>query len=137
VTTTLDYRDNQPLSAPEPALTLLSQAERGLADAELDPAPAQRFATAYLAALRAAAALLAVRGRPHRGRSRPMSVWTLLPAVAPELQEWATFFAAWSDTRESVQAGITRVVTTRSADDLVRQTAQFVDLVTRAIHGPS
>jgi HEPN superfamily protein len=137
VTTTLDYRDNQPLSAPEPALTLLSQAERGLADAELDPAPAQRFAKAYLAALRAAAALLAVRGRPHRGRSRPMSVWTLLPTVAPELQEWATFFAAWSDTRESVQAGITRVVGTRAADDLVRQTSQFVDLVTRAIHGTS
>jgi hypothetical protein len=137
VTTTLDYRDNQPLSAPEPALTLLSQAERGLAEAELDPEPAPRFAKAYLAALRAAAALLAVRGRPHRGRSRPMSVWTLLPTVAPELQEWATFFAAWSDTRESVQAGITRVVTTRSADDLVRQTGQFVDLVTRAIHATS
>ena len=137
MTTTLDYRDNQPLSAPEPALTLLSQAERGLADAELDPVPAQRFAMSYLAALRAAAALLAVRGRPHRGRSRPMSVWTLLPTVAPELQEWATFFAAWSDTRESVQAGITRVVSIRAADDLVRQTGQFVDLVTRAIHGTS
>lgn len=137
MTTTLDYRDNQPLSAPEPALTLLSQAERGLADAELDSQPAQRFAGAYLAALRAAAALLAVRGRPHRGRSRPTSVWTLLGSVAPELHEWATFFAAWSDTRESVQAGITRVVSARAADDLVRRTGQFVGLVTRAIHGTS
>ncbi|HEV7647193.1 MAG TPA: SAV_6107 family HEPN domain-containing protein [Actinophytocola sp.] len=137
MTTTLDYRDNQPVSVPEPALTLLSQAERGLTDAGLDPEPAQRFAHAYLAALRAAAALLAVRGRPHRARSRPTSVWTLLASVAPELHEWATFFAAWSSTRESVQAGITRVVNPRSADDLVRQTGQFVDLVTRAIHGTS
>jgi uncharacterized protein (UPF0332 family) len=137
VTTTLDYRDNEPLSVPEPALHLLSQAERGLAHASLDPEPAQRFAQAYLAALRAAAALLAVRGRPHRAHSRPMSVWTLLASVAPELREWAAFFASWSSTRASVQAGITRAVTPRSADDLVRQSGQFLDLVTRAIHGTS
>ncbi len=137
MTTTLDYRDNQPVSVPEPALTLLSQAEQGLTDATLDPEPAQRFAQAYLAALRAAAALLAMRGRPHRARSRPMSVWTLLTSVAPELREWAAFFASCSATRASVQAGITRTVNARSADDLVRQTGQFVDLVTRAIHGSS
>ena len=137
MTTTLDYRDNQPLSVPEPSFSLLSQAERGLAEASLDPEPAQRFAMAYLAALRAAAALLAVRGRPHRARSRPMSVWTLLSSVAPELREWAAFFASWSETRASVQAGITRAVTPRSADDLVRQAGQFLDLVTRAIHGSS
>ncbi|MGH3760699.1 SAV_6107 family HEPN domain-containing protein [Actinophytocola sp.] len=135
MTTTLDYRDNEPLSVPEPALTLLSQAERGLADAEVDTEPAQRFAQAYLAALRAAAALLAMRGRPHRARSRPMSVWTLLASVAPELREWAAFFASCSSTRASVQAGITRAVTARSADDLVRQSGQFLGLVTRAIHG--
>lgn len=137
MTTTLDYRDNESLSVPEPALTLLAQAERGLAHASLDPEPAERFAQAYLAALRAAAALLAVRGRPHRAHSRPMSVWTLLASVAPELREWAAFFASWSATRASVQAGITRAVTPRSADDLVRQSGQFLDLVTRAIHGTS
>jgi hypothetical protein len=137
VTTTLDYRDNEPLSVPEPALALLSQAEQGLAEAEPHPEPAERFALAYLAALRAAAALLAMRGRPHRGTSRPTSVWTLLVSVAPELHEWAAFFASWSTTRAKVQAGITRVVTPRSADDLVRQAGQFLDLVTRAVHGPS
>ncbi|HWM07283.1 MAG TPA: SAV_6107 family HEPN domain-containing protein [Actinophytocola sp.] len=137
MTTTLDYRDNQPVSVPEPTRTLLSQAERGLADATYDPDPAQRFAHAYLSALRAAAALLAMRGRPHRARSRPMSVWTLLASVAPELREWAAFFASCSATRASVQAGITRAVTARSADDLVRQSGQFLELVTRAIHGTS
>lgn len=137
MTTTLDYRDNQPVSVPEPAPSLLSQAERGLAAAAVDPEPAQRFAHAYLAALRAAAALLAVRGRPHRANSRPMSVWTLLASVAPELREWAAFFASCSATRASVQAGITRAVTPRSADDLVRQSGQFFQLVIRAIHGTS
>jgi len=134
VTTTLDHRD--PLSnVPESALTLLSQAERGLADALVDLDAAQRFAQAYLAALRAGAALLALRGRPHRAQARPMSVWTLLASVAPEMREWAAFFASCSATRASVQAGITRAVTDRSADDLVRQSGQFVDLVKRAIHG--
>jgi hypothetical protein len=134
VTVTLDHRD-QPPSVPEPALTLLSQAERGLAEAEVDPDAAQRFAQAYLSALRAAAALLAMRGRPHRARARPMSVWTLLASVAPEMREWAAFFASCSATRASVQAGITRAVTTRSADDLVRQAGQFLELVARAVRG--
>ncbi|OLF08648.1 hypothetical protein BLA60_21720 [Actinophytocola xinjiangensis] len=138
MTTTLDHRDHpqDPLSTvPEPALTLLSQAQRGLADAEVDRDAAQRFATSYLAALRAAAALLALRGRPHRANARPMSVWTLLASVAPEMREWAAFFASCSATRASVQAGITRAVTDRSADDLVRQAGQFVELVERAVHG--
>jgi len=134
VTTTLDFR-NHHSSAPESALILLGQAEDGLCEAEVEQDPAERYAQAYLAALRAAAALLAMRGRPHRARSRPMSVWTLLSSVAPELREWAAFFASCSATRASVQAGITRAVGTRSADDLVRQTGQFVELVARAIRG--
>jgi hypothetical protein len=134
VTTTLDHRDPV-FNAPESALTLLVQAERGLADAAVESDAAQRFAQSYLAGLRAAAALLAMRGRPHRARARPMSVWTLLASVAPEMREWAAFFASCSATRASVQAGITRAVTTRSADDLVRQTGQFLELVARAIRG--
>lgn len=137
MTTTLDYRDNEPTIVPDSALTLLAQAERGLADALVDPSTAQRFAESYLAALRAAAALLALRGRPHRANARPMSVWTLLASVAPEMREWAAFFASCSATRASVQAGITRAVTERSANDLVRQAGQFVDLVRRAINGPT
>lgn len=133
MTLTLDFPN--PSTAPTSALTLLAQAEHGLRQAEHEDDPAERFAQAYLSALRAAAALLARRGRPHRGRSRPTSVWTLLTTVAPELREWAAFYASSSATRASVQAGITRVVSPRAADDLVRQTRQFVDLVQRAIFG--
>jgi HEPN superfamily protein len=129
VTATLDFPNHS--AAPESALGLLAQAELGLTAAELEDHPAERFAAAYLAALRGAAALLALRGRPHRGRARPMSVWTLLSSVAPELREWAAFFASCSATRASVQAGITRAVSTRSADDLVRQADQFLELVAR------
>lgn len=120
---------------PPSALRLLNEAEQGLREAEHEPDPGRRFAAAYLCALRAAAAVLAMRGRPHRGRARPTSVWTLLSSVAPEFREWAAFFASGSATRASVQAGITRAISPRSADDLVRQTGQFIDLVRRAIRG--
>ncbi|MDT7789657.1 MAG: hypothetical protein QOF58_8076, partial [Pseudonocardiales bacterium] len=95
---------------PASALALLQQARDSLAESERTPEPPERFATAYLAALRAAAAVLALRGRPHRGRSRPTSAWVLLAAIAPEMREWATFFASWSSTRAAVLAGITRHV---------------------------
>jgi len=134
VTATLDF-PNRFNAVPESALGLLAQAEDGLATAESEDNAAQRFAEAYLAALRGAAALLALRGRPHRGHARPMSVWTLLSSVVPELREWAAFFASCSATRASVQAGITRAVSPRSADDLARQTRQFLELVARMIHG--
>lgn len=113
---------------------LLEQARQGLIDAECAPDPADRYVGAHLAALRAAAAVLAARARP-RVRSRPTSAWTLLAGVAPELAEWASFFAAGSATRIATQAGITRLVTTRDADDLVRQVGQFLVLVEQTICG--
>jgi hypothetical protein len=115
-----------------PAATgLLEQAEAGLHGAERLADPGRRYAEAYLSALRAGAAVLAVRaspGRPGNRRRGGGSVWQLLAAVAPELGEWAAFFASASAVRASVEAGITRVVTERSADDLVRQAAQFVEV---------
>jgi hypothetical protein len=117
------------------AVGLLAHAQAGVAEAQREPLPAQRYALAYLAALRAAAAMLALRGRPHRGRARPASAWALLATLAPELREWAEFFAAGSATRAAVQAGITRMVSQRAADDLVRQAAQFADLVGDAVYG--
>lgn len=115
------------------AVTLVRQARAGVAEAQHEIDPAQRFATAYLAALRAAAAMLALRGRPHRGRSRPTSAWVLLTKLAPELSEWAAFFASGSATRAAILAGVTRHVSQRTADDLVRQAAQFTDLVADAV----
>ena len=73
-----------------------------------------RYATAHLAALRAAAAVLAVRAQPAPGRrSRMTSVWALLTRVAPELEEWAVFFAAGAAKRAAAEAGISRAVTAR------------------------
>jgi len=86
-----------------------------------------RFVEAHLAALRAAAALLAARSRPSR-RSRLRSVWEVLPEVAPELTEWAVFFASTAQQRAVLERGA-RVPTTREADDLLRQSETFHSLI--------
>jgi hypothetical protein len=117
-----------PPALPVAATQLLDQAHRGLAEAAGAPDLRQRYATAHLAALRAAAAVLAARTRPE-GRRRPRSAWVLLGQVAPELGEWATFFAAGAAKRAAAEAGLSRAVTEREADDLVRDVGAFLAVV--------
>jgi HEPN superfamily protein len=113
---------------------LLALAQLGLAEAGRTEADGLRYATAHLAALRAAAALLAARARPEpRRRNRLTSVWALLAAVAPEMGEWAAFFAAGASKRAAAEAGIPRAVTAREADDLLRAAEQFVEEVAGAL----
>ena len=113
---------------------LIAIARLGLAEAVQTPADGLRYATAHLAALRAAAAVLAARARPEpRRRNRLTSVWALLAAVAPELGEWAAFFAAGASKRAAAEAGIPRAVTAREADDLTRAAEQFVEVVAGAL----
>lgn len=113
---------------------LLVIARQGLAEAAQTRPDGLRYATAHLAALRAAAAVLAVRARPAPSRrNRVTSVWTLLMMVAPELGEWAAFFAAGAAKRAAAEAGIPRAVTTREADDLLRAAEQFVAVVEVAL----
>jgi hypothetical protein len=53
----------------------------------------------------------------------------LLEQVAPELGEWATFFAAGAAKRAAAEAGLSRAVTAREADDLVRDVGSFLGVV--------
>lgn len=109
---------------------LIAIARQGLNEAAHTSADGLRYATAHLAALRAAAAVLAARARPEpRRRNRLTSVWALLSTVAPELGEWAGFFATGASKRAAAEAGIPRAVTAREADDLVRAAEQFVEVV--------
>lgn len=119
---------------PAAAVVLLEQARHGLIEAEYAPRPTDRYAAAYLAALRAAAAVLAAHARPVR-RARPCSAWVLLADVVPELAEWAAFFAAGSGTRVAAQSGVTGQVTSRAADDLVRQAGQFLERADHVVAG--
>jgi hypothetical protein len=117
------------------ARMLLDRSRAGLLQALAARSPGERFVTAHLAALRAAAAVLAVRSRPG-GRGGPRSVWEVLPRVAPELGEWASFFAATASRRAAIEAGRSDVVSAREADDLLRDAEAFHHLVESSLGLP-
>ncbi len=119
------------------AATDLARASAALAEAEESHDHLIRFASAHVAALRAAAAVLAVRARPSPSRRRVQrNVWVLLAQVAPEFAEWATFFAANAPKRAAAEAGLTRAVSEREADDLLRDASAFLELVERSLGLP-
>ena len=131
--------DNQPeRSTPgaiEPRRAGLHRAETAIIEAELAARPSERFLAAHHAALQVAAVILALRTNPAvRGkRSRPRNTWRMVAEVAPELGEWAGFFAATEAKRDAVRAGATTIVTAREADDLVRDARAFLSLVERSL----
>jgi hypothetical protein len=120
----------RPGRLPPAALRLVVGARGALREAERAEHPGERYATAHLAALRAAAAILAARAQPSDARrSRPTSAWVLLAKVAPELREWAGYFAAGAEKRAAALAGLRTAVTAREADDLIRDAGVFLALV--------
>ena len=109
------------------ALDLLDRSRHSLLEACHSRDIAHRHRQAQLGALRAAAAVVAARTTPG-GPAGPRSLWELLPAVAPELAEWAGFFAAVASHHGSPSA--------READDLLRQSETFLDLACRSLGLP-
>ncbi|MEU3219245.1 SAV_6107 family HEPN domain-containing protein [Streptomyces sp. NPDC006971] len=123
-------------AAPPAALDLLAQARAGLDEAATLDVPNERYATAHLAALRTAAAVLAVRARPEtsrRRRERIRSAWEVLPETAPELTEWSALFASGARRRARAEAGIPGAASRRDADDLLRDAEMFLRLVERML----
>lgn len=119
------------------AMDMLAHAHSCLQEAAVAVRPADRYAMAHLAALRTAAAVLATRtGGEPSGPRRSRNAWVLLSRVAPELGEWAAFFAAGAGKRAAAQAGIATAVTTREADDLLREADTFLGVVTRMLGLP-
>lgn len=121
------------------AVDLLEQARHGLIEATMMPRATERYATAHLAALRTAAAVLAARTHPEPPRSRrsgPRNAWELLARVAPELREWAAVFAAGAGKRAAAEAGAVGAVCDREADDLVRDVETFLALAATTLGVP-
>ena len=130
-----------PGSPTLPAAALLRLARRGLVEATTAVDPADRYAAAHLSALRSAAAVLAARARPAPPRpgraARPRSAWSLLAGVAPELSEWAAYFAEGAAKRAAAEAHVLGAVTDREADDLVRDAEAFLAVVETTLGLPS
>ena len=67
-------------------------------------------------------------------RRRPQkNAWILLAEVAPELGEWARFFSAGAGKRAAAEAGSSRAISEREADDLVRDADRFLGVVESAL----
>lgn len=118
-----------PLRRPPvpPAVFELLERSRATLEAACRTSDAsERYLDAHLGALRAAAALVAARTTPSP-RSRPRSVWQVLPTLAPDLGEWATFFAGTSSRRSVIDRG--GWLSPREADDLLRQAEMFLEIV--------
>ena len=133
---------SSPFSLPATTHSYLARAAASLSEATAAVDVPTRYACAHVAALRAAAALLAARARPAPARRRPQkNAWVLLAEVAPELAEWAIFFAAGAAKRAAAEAGSTRAVTEREADDLVRDADRFLAVIEQSLglvpHAPT
>lgn len=105
----------------------LHRARAALVEAELSDHAPDRYVGAHVAALRVAAIVLSVRAQSRR--LGPRDAWVVLSEVAPELAEWAAFFAATQPKREAIDRGARYAVTTREADDLLRDASSFLSLV--------
>jgi hypothetical protein len=127
-----------PLGLPDATHAYLQRAASSLREAILTTEVPLRYAHAHVAALRTAAALLAARATPvqarsRRGRAPQRNAWVLLAQVAPEFGEWAGFFAAGAAKRAAAEAGSSRAVSEREADDLVRDADRFLGIVEEAL----
>ncbi len=123
-----------PHALPATTHSYLARAAESLSEAVAATEVPTRYACAHVAALRAAAALLSARARPAAPRRRrQQNAWVLLAEVAPELEEWAAFFAAGAAKRAAAEAGSTRAVGEREADDLVRDADRFLAVVERSL----
>ena len=109
-----------PYTLPATTHSYLARAAESLSEAMTATDVPTRYACAHVAALRAAAALLAARAHPAptRGR-RQKNAWVLLAEVAPE--------------RAAAEAGSTRAVSEREADDLLRDADRFLGVIEQSL----
>ncbi|MEV0948747.1 SAV_6107 family HEPN domain-containing protein [Rhodococcus sp. NPDC049939] len=122
-------------SAPPPASrrgsVLLGRADALLSQSAGASSPADRFHSAYLAALRGAAAILATAevGSSGTRRARTRNAWVLLADAAPDLANWAEYFAGHSATRAAIEAGMSRTLTDWEADEFFLDVGRFLQAV--------
>ena len=130
-TATVELR--APAGAPGADLTVdLTRARGALIDAGGTAQPDERFLAAHLVGLRIAAVVLAAGSCPDRTR-RPRNAWRAVAEAVPALAGWAAVFAATEAERDAVRAGRVGVVSETAADELVRDTGRFLDLVEQAL----
>lgn len=105
---------------------------------ELDAAlagadPQMRFLHAHMAAIRAAAAVLALGAGSPRRRRRVVSVWEQLAEAGEPWQTWASLFAAGAPVRAAIESGRAADLPGAAADAAVSAVEGFLEEVEAAI----
>lgn len=107
------------------AAQLLRRAQAELDDADLQGLTPDGFLHAHLAAIRAAAAVVALDGQVS-ARRRPRPVWDQLEQVDPRWQAWAAGFAAAAPMRAGIESGRIRDVEPALVEAAVASAQRFV-----------
>ncbi|MDV7244177.1 MULTISPECIES: SAV_6107 family HEPN domain-containing protein [Rhodococcus] len=112
------------------AASLLDRADALLSQSVGADSPADRFHSAYLAALRGAGAVLAAAdGSPGGRRTRTRNAWVLMADAASDFGAWADYFAGHSATRAAIEAGMSRTLTDLEADEFFVEVGRFLQAV--------
>ncbi len=109
---------------------LLDRAEVLFEDAaQVTDDGAERFRQFYLAAIRAAGAVLAVYEEPGpvRRRRNARDAWSRIKAVAPQYAELAEYFGGLSAMRSKVEAGLIGQVDDTLCARVERRAVEFLD----------
>ena len=127
------------MTSPLPASveSLLSQAKTTWAEAVLEPRAAEKYRSAHLAALRAAAAVLALRARPAAAGPPPADqrLGAARGGRARNCPNGPPTSPTAPARRAAIEAGVTSVVSERDADDLLRAAGEFIAIVERMVGG--
>ena len=122
------------LSPGHDVLPVRVQRALDMADMELASAvdavdAAERFTHAHLAAIRCAAAVVELHGRPP-ARSQAKTVWEMLARVEPDLSVWSVYFASGAKLRAAIEAvGFSAELTDQRAAQLLAHAEDFRDEV--------
>lgn len=109
----------------EAATTLLSRGKSELHTARLEQSADRCFAAAHVAAIRVAAAVLAMRAR-KKSPSGVQNVWSALRKAAPELTPWVAYFERSAKTRGRIEAGLRVSLSGFDAQLHIRHVQQFI-----------
>ena len=122
--------------ASRSARDLFEQAVHELAEAVTSAHPYDRYCGAHMAALHASAAVVTARAVPAAPTRRPRSVWDLLYREAPELADWAAYFASGATRRAAAQAGLPNAVSDAEAAELAREAEVYLGVVAQLLGLP-
>lgn len=107
--------------------SLLRRAHGELDEASRRSTPQEQFLGAHMAALKGAAAVLAIAVPPGQSKRRRLrSAWVQLEELGEQWHPWVVYYEASARTRAALSSGLVRGVESDQAQDALRVTGRFL-----------